>query len=131
MTIIDEIAQHLHNQGVAVLGTSLFKLFLPPTPAAAMVVVDTGGLPPHVELPFEEPTFQVFIRAESYSDGRNKLAAVRTALHGVQNQQLVPGGRYFILINALAEGGHVGRNENGNEEFSINFHAKVRQESWS
>jgi len=41
------------------------------------------------------------------------------ALHQVGNEQI--GDTYFYYILANSEGGHIGRNERGLDEFSINF----------
>lgn len=126
MAVIDDIAQHLHNQGIASLGTSLFKSYSPESPDNIVAVLDTGGTTPDPELPTKSPTFQVFIRNKSYVQGRSKLDSVRAALHQRQEQTLINGGTYFIYIFAIAEGGHLGRDENGRDLFSINFRAKTR-----
>lgn len=124
--IIDDIAQHLHNQSIASLGTSLFKGYLPDDPDTCIAVLDTGGVLPSRDIPTKKPTFQVFIRATSYAAGKGKLDAVRAALHQQRNLQLIPSGTYFYYIYALAEGGHLGRDDNGLDLFSINFGAETR-----
>ena len=89
-----------------------------------MAVLDTGGPKPDVYIPTKNPTFQIYIRAATYALGKAKLDSVRSLLHGIQNRTIV--STYFFYIHALAEGGHVGRNERGLDEFSINFISKTR-----
>ena len=128
MTLIEEVAQYLHNQSVGQLATSLFYSYLPETDSGdfTLTVLDTGGIQPDPDIPTKSPTFQIFITAKDYVTGKAKLDAVRAALHQVKNTQLIPAGIYFYFILANAEGGHLGRNNAGRDEFSINFHARTR-----
>lgn len=122
MNIKTDIAQHLHNQGIGSLGTTLFYSYIPDIGTADFVigVFDTGGVTPDPYLPTDRPTFQVFIRAKNYDTGKAKLDAVYNALHK-KTGQLVPSGTYFYNILANSRGGQIGKNENDNDEFSINF----------
>lgn len=124
--LIDDIGQDLHNQAIGVLGTTLFKTYLPESPDAALAVLDTGGIAPSVDLPIKEPTFQIFIRSTSYALGRAKLDLIRARYHQQRAVQLVPNGIYFYYIYAIAEGGHLGKDESGRDLFSINFRCKTR-----
>lgn len=124
--VIDDVAQYLHNNSVASLGTSLFKSYVPETPDAVVAVMDTGGVKPSIDIPSKDPTFQVFIRSTNYSTGKTKLDLVRSLLHKQMNTQLIANGVYFYFIHALSEGGHLGRDENGKDLFSINFLCKTR-----
>lgn len=132
MALIDDVAQHLHNQGIASLGTTLFQSYMPDKGGDTenydnlVAVYDTGGLLPDPYLPTKEPTFQIMIRNTSYATGKSKLDAVRTALHQQQNVQLVPNGTFFYFILAQSEGGHLGRDESGRDLFSINFRCRTR-----
>lgn len=127
MQLIEEIARHLHNKSIGTLGTNLFYGHLPDIDDDFSILVrDTGGMPPsHDIADIKSPTFQIFIRAISYDVGKAKLEAVRDLLHGVINEYLLPGGIYYRRIFALAEGGHIGSNEGGYDEFSINFEASI------
>jgi hypothetical protein len=124
MAMIDDIATHLQTQGVGTIGTDLFKSYLPDITGTAVAVLDTGGLEPDTYLPTHEPTFQVFVRSDTYSVGKAKLAAIRSALH--QQKNLTVGSTYFYFILANSEGGHLGLNERGQNEFSMNFHCRTR-----
>lgn len=124
--VIDDIAQYLATNGVGTLGVDLFKSFVPSTPDACVTVLDTGGSKPDADIPTKSPTFQVYIRSTDYSTGKAKLDSIRALLHQVANQTLVANQTYFYYILALAEGGHLGRDANGRDLFSINFQALTR-----
>ena len=117
--LLDDIAQYLENEGIGTIGTDIFKSYMPDVVDTGLAVLDTGGPQPDKDLPTKSPTFQIFIRAADYITGRAKLDAVRVALHQVGNEQI--GDTYFYYILANSEGGHIGRNERGLDEFSINF----------
>lgn len=125
MTFIEEIARLLQTAGVGTLGTDLYYSYAPADKESLVAVIDTGGVPPDIDLPTKEPTFQVFIRATSYDAGKAKLDAVRSALHQKRSGTLA-GGTYYYYIYAIAEGGHIGLDEAGHDEFSINFKALLR-----
>ena len=122
-----EIAQYFHNQSVGVLGTSVFYGKMPGISQNFTILVrDTGGPKPNVDIhEIQNPTFQVFIRSKNYDIGKAKLTIIRNLLHGVINEYLIPGGIYYRKIQAMSEGGHIGANENGQDEFSINFIAQI------
>lgn len=124
--ILDDLVQHIHNQSIAVRGTSLFKGYLPSEPDFCIGVLDTGGEAPEIDVPIRKPTFQIMLRHTSYTAGKAKLEEIYTAFHGKANTQLVPDGTYFYYILAISNGGHIGRDERGRDEFSINFQTKTR-----
>lgn len=124
--VIDDVAQYLDDNGLGTLAADIFKSFVPNTPDSCVTVLDTGGTKPDSYLPTKSPTFQIYIRSTDYSSGKAKLDSVRALLHQVANEELVSGQTYFYYILALAEGGHLGRDANGRDLFSINFQALTR-----
>ena len=124
--VIDDVAQYLDDNSVGTLGTDLFKSFVPSSPDSCVAVLDTGGTQPDPDIPTKSPTFQVYIRNTSYSGGKAKLDTIRSLLHQASNVELVTGQTYFYYITAISEGGHLGRDENGLDLFSINFQALTR-----
>jgi len=124
MSLISDVSQYLQTKGVGTLGTSVFYSYMPESIETGVCVIDTGGQEPDPYLPTKEPTFQVFVRGTTYTIGKAKLDAVRSALHQISGTTI--GSTFFFFILASSEGGHIGRNENGNDEFSINFHCRTR-----
>jgi hypothetical protein len=125
MALIDDVAAYLESEGLGTVGDDIFKSYLPDTNnGTILAVMDTGGPKPDPYLPTKEPTFQVYVVANTYTAGKAMLDDVRDALHQVANETI--GSTYFYFILALSEGGHVGRSENGRDEFSINFQCRTR-----
>lgn len=122
--MLDDLASYADGHSIGAVGTNLFKSYLPDDPVNAVVIRETGGPQPSNELPIKKPTFQVEIRNTSYSAGRAKLSAVRALFHGINSTMI--GSTFFFYIEAISEGGHLGRDDNGNELFSINFLCETR-----
>lgn len=126
MSLIDDLATYLQTNSIGTVGTDIFKSYMPDTDNGTVIgVYDTGGPAPDVDLTdLKTPTFQIVVKSDTYSAGRSKLESIRELLHGVIETQV--GSTYFLNIFAQSEGGHIGRNERGQDEFSINFVAKTR-----
>jgi hypothetical protein len=124
--LINDVADYLEDQNVGTVGTDIFCGYLPDSPDTCITILDTGGPQPDSYLPTRSPTFQVFIRAVDYPTGKAKLDLVRSKLHQNANVSLVNGETYFYFILAISEGGHVGRDDVGRDNFSINFLCKTR-----
>ena len=126
MSLISDIADYLATQGLGTVGTDIFYSYMPDAGDNIMAVLDSGGVKPDIYLPTKDQTFQIFIRSSTYAAGKSKLDSVRSELHNLYNTTI--GSYYFYYIQAIAEGGHLGRNPDmrGLDEFSINFHAKTR-----
>lgn len=119
MSMIADITTYLQTAGIGTIATNLFTGYMPDAGDTIVAVIDTGGPQPDKELPTKHPTFQVYVRAPSYETGKTKIEAIRSALHQVKNTTI--GSTYFYYILAQSEGGHIGRNDRGLDEFSINF----------
>lgn len=126
MGVVNDFAQHIHNNGLASLATSLFIGDMPDSPDNCIAIFETGGLPADIDLPTKKPTIQVLIRNTSYVTGRNLIDSLRSLFHQKYNTQLIPNGTYFLFINVQGEGNHIGRDDVGRDEFSINFLCEVR-----
>ena len=124
MSLIADIAQYLDDQEVGTLGTDLFISNVPDAADTVISVLDTGGMKPDNYLPTKDPTFQVFIRAATYEAGKTLLDSIRALLHRKFNETV--GSTYIYYCEALSEGGNIGRNARGLDEFSINFHCHTR-----
>lgn len=123
--LIDDIADYLEDQSIGTVATDIFVGYTPSTPDSCITVLDTGGSQPDPYLPTKEPTFQILIRSLDYDAGKTKLDLIRTALH--QKANFTPAGsNYCYFILAMSEGGHIGRDDNGFDLFSINFQTRTR-----
>lgn len=132
MRYVDGILQRLQDQGIGTINQDLFlaRKIDDDTQGVAdniVVVYETGGPGQDIYLPTKQVTFQVYVRNVDYDTGRDKIEAVRTALHQVIGQTF--GSTYFYNIFAQSAPGYIGRDDpdaSGREEFSINFIAKYR-----
>ena len=126
MILIEQVAQVLSNAGLGTIGSNIFLGTQPETPDNCISVHDTGGVEPSIDYNDKMPTFQVLIRNTSYETAKANLDTVRATLHQHRNAVLVSGETYFYYIYLIAEGGPIGRDENGRDVFSVNFQAKTR-----
>lgn len=124
MSLISDIATYLQTNGIGTVGTDIFYSYMPADVGACVVVLDTGGAQPNPDLPTKEPTFQIYLQNVDYDTGKAKLDAIRALLH--QKANITIGSTYFYFILAVSEGGHLGRNAEGDDEFSMNFHCRTR-----
>jgi hypothetical protein len=122
--MLDDLASYLQTQGVGTVGTDIFKSRQPKTPNACVTLYDTGGAEQDKDLPIEDATMQVLVRSTTFALGRAKVDAIQSALHRVTNTTI--GNNYYYFILAISRGGHIGINETGLDEFSINFRIKIR-----
>lgn len=125
--MLDDVANYLAAQGAGTVATDIFVGYMPNNPDSNITVIGTGGPQPDKELPFKKPTFQILIRNETFTAGKAKLDLVRSILQPYPriSQQTI-GSTFFRYILAVSEGGHIGRDDNGLDLFSINFQAETR-----
>lgn len=132
--MIDDIKNYLVTEGHGTFGTDLFIGTQPGSPDVITSLFDTGGPGPDSELfddtgTISEVTFQVYHRsgkaAGSYTNGVDKIRDIERSLHKVRNQQL--GTTYFYYIFAISRGGDIGQDDEGRDEWSINFQARIRE----
>ena len=122
--MLDDLARFLQDNGVGTVGTTIFKTYVPKSPDNCVTIIDTGGPEQDPDIPNDFATFQVLVRNSNYNNGRSKIDAVKDALHQVKNRTI--GNNYYYYILAISRGGHIGVNENGLDEFSINFRCRIR-----
>lgn len=126
MIFIEQVATYLQAQGIGTIASDIFIGNMPDLPNNCIAVINTGGIAPSIDIPDKRPTFQVLIRNTDYETGELKLTAIRTALHQFMNDYLVNGQTYVYSIFLNAEGGHIGKDVNGRDEWSVNFNSKTR-----
>lgn len=124
MALIDDVASYLAAGGIGVVGTSIFKSYKADGPDAQVAVLDTGGPAPDKYIPVRNPTFQIYVRAKTYTAGKAKIDAVVALLQRAAN--FTSGSTYFYFVLALQEPGHLGLDDKGRDEFTVNFQCKVR-----
>ena len=129
MTLLQQIAEYLEDQGIGTVSTDIFYSVLPDPDegeSLTIAVLENSEGMPEQEIPTNRPEFQIFIRSNTYDAGKAKYDAIKAALHSGHYAALVSGGKYFYYIY-LRSGGHLGVNpSNGKDEFSLNFYSYTR-----
>lgn len=130
MTIIEQVAQYLEDNGIGTVATDIFLTQKPSTIESGNVVViyDRGGQARDTDIhDIAFPDFQIYVRNESYVDGRAKIDEIAALLHGKANLKLVSGEvTYYDWILMNGEPVHIGSDEQEREEFSVNFTARIK-----
>ena len=125
--IIDDVRTYLIAESDSFTEANTKKAFMPDTPDNLIGVYDTGGAEPSRDIPTGDPTFQIVIRNEAYEDGYDLAQEIVTLLHQKRNLELVEGETYFYYLYLMGEPGHIGRDDKGRDEFSINFLCKIKR----
>jgi hypothetical protein len=124
--IIDDIANFIVAKVAGLtLGTNLFKSFLPDSPDDVVGIFDTGGAEPDHDLPTGDPTFQILVRSTDYATAHNLMQSIVDELHQKMNSTI--GSTYYYYIFLMGEPGHIGRDKKNRDEFSVNFHCKIKR----
>lgn len=124
MNMLSDLANYAQAQGLGTVGTDIFYSYKPGNVDAGIFFLDTSGPAPDGYIPTKRPGFQVFVRAADYDTGKAKFDQVRNLFHKFANTLV--GSTYFYWILAVSEGGSIGRNEAGQDEFSISFDTLIR-----
>lgn len=126
MNLIEEIATFLENEDVGEITKTIFLQKIPDQDGLTIGVIDTGAMEADSEIPIRRPTFQIYIRANTYELGKTTLDTVYGLLHGIQNESVITGGKVYFDILAMTEGGCLGQDETGRYLFSINFRCQYK-----
>jgi hypothetical protein len=131
-----EIARYLSDQGIGTFneagpGGDIFVPLLPDTPEQAVAVRPTGGYQADGKDPYDKPTVQVYVRGTTDArTGASKAQAIYDLLHGFHAMHFVSNGIFIVNCVGIQSGpAHVGRDENGRHEFSMNFELYILNES--
>lgn len=113
-----DIAEHLEDNVIGTVGTSIFVNYLPETPDACIAVYDTGGQAPLNVLNYENAGIQVTVRGTAAA-GRSKIADVFDLLHTLTHATIET--RDYRRIDATSSPSFIGRDRLGRSLFTVNF----------
>ena len=125
MGLIEAIGQFIEDEGLGVQATDLFIGDMPQNaPDTATAVVETSGLPPEFShdingINFEQPSFQVYTRAEAYSVARALSESIFVALNKQVNVTL--SGIFFLRIFAQQSPFSLDRDDNHRAQIVTNY----------
>ena len=124
-----QLAEHLGEQGIGIVGQDLFYSFLPDSPDNLITITDTGGWPKDPDLPQKDVTFQFRIRGVNY----NEAQAMAERLY----DYFCPGGipkKCFYIADFFVQlvqpmqpvPYYLGRDQNDRDEFVWNMTFIIR-----
>lgn len=117
-----ELGKYLETAGVGTVAIDLFIGKVPPAPdnIVAITTNQYRGNRPSPDIPIiQVPRVQLLVRNKSFDVAAEKLDTIRTLLQGIVNVRL-PHWR-ILGIAADQEGGPLGQDEQGRQEFAISF----------
>lgn len=117
--MLDDIAEHLADNGHGTVGTDIFLGHMPNAPANCMAIYQDGGTAPEVVGGIEHPRLIVRVRNESYSTGFANAQAVMGALH--TEGELTINGHRYLYIRAVGSVNFLGMDERRRSLFSLDL----------
>lgn len=117
-----DIADILTDEGVGVIGTSLFCFKQPTTPDSCITVIDSGGFPPEANYRYDYPTVQILVRGarNGYRAAYTVAENIKTTLNGKAGNAV--DSTYSIIgIWAMGDILPLGNDESDRPLFSLNF----------
>lgn len=121
MILSEALALYLENKSLGIFGDDIFAGLRPAEPINCLTVYDTGGFKPQKDTT-SDPTLEIIVRDISYPAGLNKLIDANKHLKERYNFWLVDDLIWVYYIEAQGEPKKIGRDENGNHLFSVNYH---------
>jgi hypothetical protein len=112
--LINQLAAYLATQGEGTVGTNIFKISRPASPAACVSLHATGGYPPERYGEREHPTVMIHARATSPNGALAKAYSIYAKLHGKQNVDL-GGSLWALTIEATGSPGYIGEEQADNQ----------------
>lgn len=101
--------------------SSVYIGSMPVAPDACVCIYNTGGYLRDLSgTQLEEPTFQIKVRAATYSAGETLCNTVMDLLHGKSTNKI-------LMIQAQSAILDIGRDENNRPEFTMNFRSYIRR----
>jgi hypothetical protein len=130
--LLDAIAAHLQANGIGIVGTNIFKGFIPDSPDFAIGLHEYPGRPADkafgTTILIENARFQIIVRsdrenavANAYTLARAKAETIQTLLDGVGNVTLT--GVVYYYIQSLQPPFMLQRDENQRAIIATNYEA--------
>jgi Bacteriophage minor capsid protein len=125
--MLKEITQYIENETDWQVGEDLFAGFRSKdAPVRCLTVLDNSGGQAHYSLPDAgDKLIQIVSKSDDYFEARSDLQFIHDLLHGSSGVTLpqISGGTIYLInvIEAVNLPQGIGKNENGEFEFSVNF----------
>lgn len=136
MNMLMDIAQHLQQRGVGVVGGDIFVSHLPdpkPAPERMTVLYDYAGLPQNdLDSEFYQLSLQVTARASKYEDALQLAHEIEAELKDIGNSikgcpPFIIGNTTYFKVTPLHPPYHLKDDEKGRPVFSQNYRVHARE----
>lgn len=121
--IVDDVAAYLAQQGLGIIGTSIFQWFAPNVAGTSITLTPTGGSG-DAKHQYDNPTFQVRVRGADSAAVGATAGQIFTLLQSHRGA-LVVGGPYVVDMQSGVPAS-MGRDALGRDELVINVRCRVR-----
>jgi hypothetical protein len=124
--ILDEVAEFLADQNLAVPGTDLFRWSMPDQPDDCIALYEYGGDPPMrthdaPSIAYEQPRVQIVVRGATASAGRQRIEGIYRTLAGIKNTAL--SGTKYLSVEPIQQPFLLRRDQNDRPTFAFNCQA--------
>jgi len=131
MTLLENIAEYLENQGIGTRAQDIFIGFMGddyPAQDNVVMIDQTGGIEPDKYLSIARPTIQITVRNKDHKQGLAKMQDIFDLFHRMQDDDvLVAGGEDIMNVMALNEPQHLLRDDSGRDVFTCTFIFRIRR----
>ena len=128
MSFLEEVIDYIETAGIATFGTNMFATnYSSLAPDECLLVLDSPGGEPYIEVPVTHPSIQVIARANDYPVAHAKALLAYNLFHGPSKHNYRIGSYYVLVSHAMQTPGGIGRDTKGREEVSVNFSFKIEE----
>jgi hypothetical protein len=131
-SLVIQVARYLAEQDIGTFDEAgaagdIYVLHLPDEPDECIALYPTGGPRPGSVLPYDMVTIQALVRgAQDPRAALVRAQAIYDLMHGFRNDRLTDTGTWIIGCHAMQSSpNHIGRDEHGRHEYSINLELEI------
>jgi len=101
--MIEQLANFLETNGVGTIGKDIFKAHAPDSKVNCILITDTGGEQADQNVPLDNPTVQIMIRADISSGGYKKAMDKAKEIYALldKKQNITIGNLHALYSRAL------------------------------
>ena len=129
MSVVQDIAAYLGEQGIATFGTDLFVWHQPDQPNALVALFDYPGIGGQYEHDqpapaIEFPRFTVNVRDAAPDVAESRSREIAAVLEAIRNQTI--NGTRFLAVRRVGSGGQMtGRDDSNRYVYVVSYEATI------
>lgn len=130
MSLAYELLQYLDNEGFGTENIDLFLGFQPNSPINCITFYDEPGpnMAESSDLSVDISSVQILVRNSNYFTCENQLNEIHKKITGFggDKEKLIAGGTHINYITIDVPPGSIGKDDNGNNEFSAHYNIRYQ-----